>query len=245
MQGRILSILVTGGAGGLGRKICEYFHNCGHKIFVFDKVSKNEIDPAFLLLLSGYFQCDLSNLMELIECFNILMEKTQQVDVLINNVSVRQFKYLDDFQLSEIEKNIHVDFICPVILSRLCLSKMKKNNFGRIINISSISALQGYRTGSLYCSSKHALITFTESLSSELTHLNGAITINTICPDSFSKVNEMVLINHRSTINLILANINRLINSSKNGRIISIFTYQNRLLEIIRYMKRAIQILIN
>jgi short-subunit dehydrogenase len=63
---------------------------------------------------------------------------------------------------------------------------MIENNYGRIIIISSRSAIQGYSTGSLYCSLKAAWVTLLESVERELKNCQKKITITTICPDSFS-----------------------------------------------------------
>ena len=177
MSKRTLKVLLTGGTRGLGRKIAENLVRQGHEVYVFDKTDKSEVDPLYLSILSGYTECDLSNTDKLVTCFGELIDHIERVDVLINNASVRQFtKKLDEFTTSEIQQNINVDFLAPVILSNLCLPIMKRNSFGRIINISSIGAYKVFINGSLYCSSKRALITFTESLGKELENLKGAVT---------------------------------------------------------------------
>jgi 3-hydroxybutyrate dehydrogenase len=245
MNENSLIILLTGGAGGLGRKIAEHLYNRGYSVYVFDKVLKVEIEPSFLRMLAGYTGCDLSNTDELEACMGTLINQTERIDVLINNASVRQFKKLSDFDTNEIQRNIDADFLAPVILSNLCLPIMKKNNFGRIINISSISAYKGYSAGSLYCSSKRALITFSESLGKELNNLRGTVTVNTICPGSFSKADGTILKNHRRITDSILVNIGRIIQSEENGRIINVFTFQNKLMESLRFIKQAFQTLIS
>jgi len=65
---------------------------------------------------------------------------------------------------------------------------MKEKGYGRIINVASLSGFQGYKTGSLYCSTKAALIRFTESLGKDLEKRDSDVTANVICPDSFSSV---------------------------------------------------------
>ncbi len=160
MNEKPLKVLITGGTRGLGRKIAEHLCKQGHEVYVFSKTNKTEIDPVYSSILAGYFQCDLSNIDEIEECFGILIKESERIDVLINNATVRQFKKLEEFQTSEIQRNINVDFLAPVILANLCFLVLKENNFGRIINISSISSYKVYSTGSLYCSSKNALNSF-------------------------------------------------------------------------------------
>ena len=245
MGEKTLKILITGGTRGLGRKMTEHLCRQGHEVFIFSKSSETEIDPSFLSILAGYAKCDLSKTNELETCFSTLINNIERIDVLINNAAVRQFKELSEFQTSEIQRNIDVDFIAPVILSNLCLPIMKRHNFGRIINISSISAYRSYKTGSLYCSAKHALVDFSECLSKEFISLRGAITVNTICPDSFSKPDGTMLKNYHQITDSILVSIDRIIQSEANGMVINEFNFQNKLKESLRFIKRAIQMLIS
>ena len=117
---------------------------------------------------------------------------------------------------------------------------MKKNGFGRIINISSISAYKVYDTGSLYCSSKRALIAFTEALGKELEPLNGSVTVNAICPDSFSRIDGTGLKNYDLITGSVLADIERIIKSRSNGTTISVFTFKHKIRERLRFLKQAI-----
>ena len=241
-----LNVLITGGSLGLGRLMAESLSSQGHKVFIFSNTKKDEIDPLYISILAGYTECDLGNTEELIECFGALVRQIGRIDILINNAAVRQFnKKLDEFQTGEIQRNISVDFVAPVILTNLCLPIMKKNSFGRIINISSIGAYKVFPNGSLYCSSKRALIAFGETLNKELLDLRGVVTVNTICPDPFSKVNQTKLRKYDHITNSILNNVNRIIRSESKGMVIRVFTFRHKLRESFRLGKLAIQMLIS
>jgi NAD(P)-dependent dehydrogenase (short-subunit alcohol dehydrogenase family) len=240
-----LIALITGGAKGLGRMLAEHLVEQGHFVYILDKVPAEKIEPTYLKILSGYHECDLSDPLAIETCFKVLVKKTQRVDVLINNASIRQFKKLEEFQPDEICEAIQVNLISSILLSHFCLQLMKKNNFGRIITISSISAFQGYSTGSLYCSCKRALLVFTESVSRELQYFDGAITVNSICPDSFSQIEGTPLKNHERITKSIISNIDQIIQTKKNGKLIPIFTIGNRLIESMRLLKSAINIILS
>lgn len=241
-----LKILITGGTRGLGRKIAESLFIRGHEVYVFSKTNRTGIDHSFLSTLAGYTECDLSKTGEIEERFRELIDQTKRIDVLINNAAVRQFnKTVGNFSINEIQENINVNLAAPVILANLCLPVMKRNNFGRIINISSIGAYKAFATGSLYCSSKSALNFFSESLGKEIKGLKGAVTVNTICPDSFSKMNGTILKNYQRITNCILADIDRIIRSESNGKVYNEFTFRHRIRESLRFMKRAIRMLIS
>ncbi len=235
-----MNVLITGGAGVLGRKIAEDLLAKGHGVFVLDKAMAKTTGQA-----AEFIRCDLGNQDDLSACFNELITRAGRVDVLINCASVRQFKMLADFTPTEIRQNIQVDFIAPVILANLCLPRMEKNNFGRIINISSISAYSGFSTGSLYCSSKNALITLGESLGKELKKTNGSVTINTICPGSFSKTDGTTLQSFPRITGSIVDTVDRIIHSGMNGRVINIFSFQNKLMESLRFLLKAFQMIIS
>jgi 3-hydroxybutyrate dehydrogenase len=244
MHKRTLKVLITGGSRGLGRQMAEYLCKQNHEVYIYGKSKTTEIDPSLYSILAGYTECDLSNRQEIETCLDALINQIGRIDVLINNAFVKQPKLLGDFLSAEIQHNIDVDFLAPVILSNLCLPIMKRNNFGRIINISSISAYKVYSTGTLYCSGNRALIAFSEALSKELSNLGGAVTVNVICPDSFSKIDGTILKNHRQITNSVLVNINRIIQTGLNGKVINVFTFKHRLRESFRYIKLAITMLI-
>jgi NAD(P)-dependent dehydrogenase (short-subunit alcohol dehydrogenase family) len=245
MPEKTLKILITGGTRGLGRKIAESLSRKGHEVYVFSKTIRTGIDQSFLSTLAGYTECDLSKAGEIEDCFRKLTDQTKRIDVLINNAAVRQFNTVGNFNINEIQQNINVDLTAPVILSNLCLPVMKRNNFGRIINISSISAYKVFATGSIYCSSKSALNTFSESLGKEINGLNSTVTVNTICPGSFSKMDGTPLKNYQRITNGILADIDLILGSDSKGKVYNEFTFMHRVRESLRLIKRALQVLIS
>jgi 3-hydroxybutyrate dehydrogenase len=245
MEKKKLKVLITGGCRGLGRAIAENLYKQGHEVFIFDKSDKSKIDPSYSSIITGYFQCDISRSEETEACFKILIDRIDRIDVLINNASGKKFKKFEEFQTSEIRENINIEFLAPVILSNLCLQIMKRNNFGRIINISSISAYRVHGFGTIYCSCKRALISFGEALSKEFTDLKGAITVNTICPDSFSQLDGTNLKSHSFITKSVLLNVNRIIQSDLNGNVFHIFTFRHRLKEFYHSVKLALQMLVS
>lgn len=244
MSERTFKILITGGGQGLGRKIAEYLYKEGHEIFILDKSDQTEIDPSLASILAGYIKCDLSNTEETEACFSKNISDIGRVDVLINNASGKKFKELENFAVSEIRENINIEFTAPLILSNLCLDIMKKNNFGRIINISSISAYRVHSRGTIYCSCKRAINVFGECLAKELDLLHGTITVNTICPDSFTKLDGTREKDYHFITNTILTNINLIIRSHVNGKVFNVFTFKHRLRESLRILKMAGQMVI-
>lgn len=168
-----MNILVTGASRGIGKAIAETLKGLGN-IYITARNEKalQEIECA------GYFVCDLSNIENLQALGNFIEEK--QIDVLINNAGEYIYCGVDEIKLQELNHIISVDLQAPIYLANRAVPYMKKQNFGRIINIGSISGVMGEAHASLYSASKAGLIGFTKAAGLELAQFG--ITVNTINP---------------------------------------------------------------
>jgi acetoacetyl-CoA reductase len=125
-----------------------------------------------------FLKCDLSNLEQVNEICEVV--KNENIDVLVNNAGFGEPVKFEKLTLKQINHEINLNFISPVLLIQAVLSYMRDVSFGRIINISSISAKQGVPFLEIYSAAKSALNSITQSLSKSF--LNAGITINSICP---------------------------------------------------------------
>ena len=179
--------LITGGAGGLGKELALMLMDKDISVIVLDKIPQENLDDDYRSRLRKYITLDLSYLDAVKSSIEgYFIKKAIRIDILIINAFPREFNNFLDFNDSEIIKFVNIAYTSQLILANHFLNKMTETDFGRIIIISSKSALQGYSTGSLYCSLKAAWITFHESVEKELRACKKNITITTICPDSFS-----------------------------------------------------------
>lgn len=224
-----MNILLTGGFGRLGKLISTSLIEKGHFVICLDKNVPNEIPFSKDNFKIKFYEIDLCNKENLFEILENIIKTFKRVDVVINNAALREFNSFEKFSQSEIEKIINVNFQVPISIIRKILPLMIENNFGRIINISSISALSGYSSGSLYCSTKNALITFTESLAADLEKLNKNITANVLLPDSFQTREGIKLAHYDMIVNGIIGKIDNLIRNRINGKAILISPTLNKL----------------
>ncbi len=168
-----MKILVTGASKGIGKAIAQCMKSVG-EVYVTARNEKllKEID------CSGYFVCDLANEEDLIKLGDFIKEK--EIDILVNNAGEYIYNPLEKVEIFDLNHIIAVNLKAPVYLSSCAVPYMKRNKFGRIVNIGSISGVMGEAYAPLYSSTKAGLIGFAKSAGLELAEFG--ITVNTINP---------------------------------------------------------------
>lgn len=168
-----MNILVTGASKGIGKVIAEQLGKYGN-VYV---TARNE-ELLKQVNCSGYFVCDLSNENDLRQLGDFIEEK--QIDVLVNNAGEYVYSPVEDVELEKLNHILAVNLKAPIYLMSRAVSNMKNKNFGRIINIGSISGVMGEASACLYSSTKAGLIGLTKATALELAEYG--ITVNTINP---------------------------------------------------------------
>lgn len=154
-----MKALITGGSRGIGNTICGYFRQQGITVI---NPNRNELD--------------LSNPSKVKDYLNSI----DNLHIIINNAGVNDLTYIDTTNLEEITNTFNVNFFSPYIIVSHFLDMFRKQNYGRIINISSILGSYSKNARSTYSSSKAALHSLTKSIVSETKGFN--ILTNTISP---------------------------------------------------------------
>lgn len=109
-----------------------------------------------------------------------MFKKFKNIDVLINNAGIICDKLITNMNIEDWNKVIDINLKSVFYLSKNVIKHMSKNNYGRIINISSISGFTGNIGQSNYSASKSGIIGFTKSIALEVA-LKG-ITVNNVSP---------------------------------------------------------------
>lgn len=237
MENKGRKIIITGGAQGLGKHLAEHLNRRGHQVIVLDIKAFCNIPMAYRQIIQDYYEVDLSDLTAVGKTMEYIIKKHKYIDVLINNAAFRFFKDYMDFSEDEIQKYIAVNFTTPILIIKKIFPYMEASGYGRIINISSRGGFHGYRTGSMYSSTKGALIRFTEAFGMELNGSKGDVTVNVICPDSFSSLNGEKYCGYDHIMNSIAKHIDRILDSDLNAAVIPVFLPRAKFLEIMRQFK--------
>ena len=168
-----MNILVTGASRGIGLEIAKTLKPLGN-LYV---TARNE-QALKSIKAKGYFLCDLSNEYELAKLGDFISEKG--IDVIVNNAGEYIYSPIDETKINKLNHIIAVNLKAPIYLMHKAVPYMKKNKFGRIINIGSISGVMGEANASLYSATKAGLIGLSKATGLELAQYG--ITVNTINP---------------------------------------------------------------
>lgn len=234
-------MLITGVAGFLGSRLARHFHRLGYSVIGLDIKEYVCLDDEQKEYLSSYYAIDLSNTENVVEVCRRLIRDYDYIPIIVNNASNRLFAAIGSFSDKQISDSVNINLKSPLLLCNLLLPSIQDHNYGRIINISSVSAINGYSTGSVYCSTKMGLITFTESLSKELR--DTGISVNTICPDSFATKEGKILGNGQKIIDKIISKTEFIIKNNINGRCFFISDISRRLQYSLVYLLKSFNFL--
>jgi 3-oxoacyl-[acyl-carrier protein] reductase len=177
--------LVTGASRGIGRAIAARLARSGHSIAVNYSTSADEAKETLRLVEEAgaegiCVQADVGSADDVSRCFSEVEEALGPVGVLVNNAGVRAdglaLSMKDEAWDRVIRTNLYGTFAC----SRRALKGMLRSRFGRIVNVSSIVALNGSPGQANYAAAKAGVIGLTKTLAREVAAKG--ITVNALVP---------------------------------------------------------------
>jgi len=183
LQGKVA--LVTGGGRGIGKGIALELAKAGAAVAIGDidvdqaEQSAEELNREYGR--AAFFQVDVTKEESIDTAVRMVLEEFNQIDILINNAGIMFRTRILDISLEEWKNTLLVNLTGPFLLCKTVIPLMKKNNYGRIVNISS-SAGRSVSTlgGAHYTASKAGLLGFTRAVAKEVSSFG--ITVNAVCP---------------------------------------------------------------
>ena len=175
--------IVTGGAQGFGLAITERFIQSGAKVIIWD-IDEDEAKKALDKVKSEnltYQIIDVSNFEKIKQQLENVENSHGKIDIFINNAGLAGMNTtVADYPIEEWNKVINLNLNAVFYCCKAVVPFMKKNNYGRIVNISSIAGKEGNPNASAYSTSKAGVIGLTKSLGKELAQNN--IAVNCVTP---------------------------------------------------------------
>ena len=153
--------LVTGASRGIGSATAHILKEKGYEVYT---PTHEELDLS-----------DVSSIGSFCEKY-----KDTTFDVIINNAGLNEINDIEHVEEKDLINMVEVNLLAPIRLLRGLVPNMKKQNYGRIVNIGSIWGLAGKPGRVVYAATKYGIHGITQTLAVELAPYN--ILINTVCP---------------------------------------------------------------
>ncbi|MFA5308501.1 MAG: SDR family NAD(P)-dependent oxidoreductase [Dehalococcoidales bacterium] len=177
--------VITGGAAGIGRGIAVRFAAEGAKVVIADiSPDKGEKTAADIKKGGGeafFVRCDVADGQQVQALADLAVERYGKIDILVNNAGgVSGDAKIEDTTEAAWDKIIDINLKGQFLCCRAVVPVMKKNRYGKIINLSSMGAVSPPAPIVHYHAAKGGVLGLTRDLAVELAHLN--ITVNAILP---------------------------------------------------------------
>jgi NAD(P)-dependent dehydrogenase (short-subunit alcohol dehydrogenase family) len=177
--------IITGGAKGIGRGMALKFAEEGCSVAIADISIKEANDTLAEVLKRGRdglaIQCDITSSKQVRDTVDKVISKFGKVDILVNNAgAISATPPIEDLSEEEWDKTLALNLKSDFLFCKFVVPHMKERKYGKIINFSSIGAIQPPHHAIHYNTAKSGVIGFTLDLANALAPFN--ICVNAILP---------------------------------------------------------------
>lgn len=176
--------VVTGGGRGIGKAIALAFAAEGCNVIINSR-TESELRLAEKEIKAKNVNClaikaDVSKLSDVKKVISETIKKFKKINILVNNAGIGPYKSLEEHSYEEINAILDINLKGLIYFTKEAIPYIKKEGFGRIINISSGIGKVGITNFTVYCATKFGIIGFTEALAGELNNAK----VYAVCPGS-------------------------------------------------------------
>ena len=176
-----MKALVTGASSGIGKSISLKILSYGYNLIAVS-TNKKELDKIYCNY-KDKVKCLEIDLRKREECFKLYeMVADDNIDILINNAGVGEYGLFKDTKLNKELDMINVNICAYHILTKLFLNDFIKRNYGRIVNVSSISSFMYGPNMATYYATKSYITSLSLAISYELKKINSNVKISVFTP---------------------------------------------------------------
>lgn len=181
-------VIVTGSGSpkGMGRVTAKTFANQGAKLVIVDINEAGVNETVDIIKQSGHeaigIKVDITSKESVDAMVKTVLDTFGRIDVLVNNAGISQKVTVEDMTLDDMKRIFNVNMFGLFLCSQAVLEPMKKQKYGRIVNLSSVSGKRGGGIfgGAHYSASKAGVLGFSKNLAREVAA--DGITVNSVCP---------------------------------------------------------------
>lgn len=175
-QGKVA--LVTGSRRGIGLLIAEHILRCGGKVIGFARGEATLEHPGY-----AHIQVDVGDPAAVLKAFSQLKKISDVLHIVVNNAAVLTSQYAMIMPAAAAQAMLNTNLLGAFMVSREAAKLMRKEKWGRIVNIGSMAVRLEPIGDSLYAASKAGLTTMANVMAKELAPLN--VTCNTLAVSAF------------------------------------------------------------
>lgn len=179
------SVIVTGAARGIGLEVARFFQDAGARVYMCD-FDADELKKAADEIGATGFPVDVSKTEDVESLVNQVVEETGSIDVIVNNAGILRDTVLWKMTDEQWEQVLAVHAGGTFRFTRAAVPHMRKQQYGRIVNVTSYTGLHGNTGQANYAAAKAGIIGFTKTAAKELARFG--ITVNAISPNAKTRM---------------------------------------------------------
>lgn len=185
MQLKDKTVLITGGASGIGKIMTRLMLERHAQVIIWD-INQSNLDATISELSKKGnvigMKVDVSDIKQIQDSAKKVKLAIGEVDVLINNAGIVVGKYFHEHSTLDIIQTMAINASAPMHVSSVFIGDMLQQNSGHICNIASSAGIISNPKMSVYAASKWAVIGWSDSLRLEMKQLKKNVNITTIMP---------------------------------------------------------------
>lgn len=168
-------IIITGSSKGIGKELCEYYLKNGDIVIGCSRSQSSIKHESY-----KHFKLDVSDEKSVIKMVRETKKEFGRIDILLNNAGIASMNHFLTTSFQTVQNIFATNFFGTFIFSREVSKVMMKQNFGRIVNYTTVACALRLDGEAIYAASKSAIENFTQTIAKEVAPYG--ITINAIGP---------------------------------------------------------------
>jgi NAD(P)-dependent dehydrogenase (short-subunit alcohol dehydrogenase family) len=158
------TVVITGGAKGIGGSCSRVFHDAGAKVGIFDIDEKGKDYAKELGKNAMFIKCDVSKENEVKVAISQIIDHLGDIDILVNNAGIQTYGIVTETTIEDWDRVMNVNLKSAFLCSKYAIPSILKKGNGNIINVASVQSFISQNNVAGYTTSKTAMLGLTRSI---------------------------------------------------------------------------------